>query len=451
MQLDSDYATADTKAVTRWSGTQKSIGETAKLLLFITTIYALRLFGRRYRDKELPVARSLLLVAIMALLGAAAFLLNADRWLAQTGALTSTGIPVPIFLALGATGLFALGGLLLGGTYAATEGDLREGYPGKLIGVDALLSGRFFSRQNGLAVLDGYAIAILAFLAAVLFHVIAKQWLGAVAAHHIERIVSRAPALSVLTIIPLSAVWGVVAGLLIPLAFLHRNPRWRKLHWALIIAIPFVVNAGLNSYSLLTAGTLVCAILWTAVVVAAFHFSGVSAVFTGVTLYRFLIDSAGLAALQSQARVDISLIIAGLVLLPYIYAAWRGRNVTDEEVRPHYAGLLAQRIALRAKVEAAREAQTRLRPRALPHVPGLEISVICHAAGFVGGDFFDFFPLPLERQAIAVTSGAGPGLPATLTIALAKGYLRCILPYSEQPCLRSLRFPQRLLPPARLR
>lgn len=432
MKLETDSSRAGAQVSRRWPAMQKAVGEVAKLLLFVATLYALRLFGRRYRDREIPMARALLLLSVMTLLGASSFLLNADRWLSQAESIASA-IPIRLMLAAGAVSLFAAGGLLLGGTYAATEGELREGCSGKLIGVDAILSGRYFSRQSGVAVLDGYSIAIYAFFLACLFNATQGQWLGANAAEHIERLYSRAPALSILTVVPLTAVWGIVAGLLIPLAFLHRNRRWKKLEWLLLTAVPFLVTAGLNDESMLTAGTVVETLLWTGVLVAAFRVSGVAAVFTGVTLYSFLIDSAGVAVLQPEVRVDISLLIAGVVLAPFIFAAWRGPEVTDEQVRPHYAGLLAQRIALRAKVEAAREAQTRLRPKGLPKTPGIEVSAICHAAGFAGGDFFDFFPLPLERQAVLVTSGSGPGLPATLTIALAKGFFRCILPYSDGP------------------
>lgn len=433
MTLETDTSGASLLVGQRRAKLQKGIEETAKLFLLVATIYALRLFGRRYRDKELPMARALLLLGIMSVLGAGSFLLNSDRWLDRAAGVPSA-IPMPLVLALGAVSLFAAGGALLGGTYAATEGDLREGYPGKLIGLDAILSGYWLSRQSVRSILDGLTIAVYAFLLATAFSAATGQWLGANAAEHIERLYSLQPGMSTLIVLSLAAVWSMVAGLLIPLAFLHRNPRWQSLKWVLLTVVPFTVAAGLNDESMLTAGTILEAALWTAVLVSGFRASGVAAAFAGVTMYGLLIDKTGLEVLQPAATGESILwVVAGIASASLIFWIWRSKDVTDEEVRPHYAGLLAQRIALRAKVEAAREAQTRLRPKQLPQAPGIELNAISHAAGFVGGDFFDFFPLAMDRLAVLVTSGAGPGLPAVLTIALAKGFFRCILPYCESP------------------
>jgi phosphoserine phosphatase RsbU/P len=83
--------------------------------------------------------------------------------------------------------------------------------------------------------------------------------------------------------------------------------------------------------------------------------------------------------------------------------------------RALHRALLAQQT--RQQLEAAREVQSRLLPSELPCVPGLDFSGDSRPAGEVGGDFFDFVPLPTGDLGIAVGDVSGKGIPAAIVMA----------------------------------
>jgi sigma-B regulation protein RsbU (phosphoserine phosphatase) len=112
----------------------------------------------------------------------------------------------------------------------------------------------------------------------------------------------------------------------------------------------------------------------------------------------------------------------GFIALEF-YFARRGRLYGEDEVRPVYARNLAERLSLQAEASAAREAQARLMPQALPRMAPLAIAARCLPAHEVGGDFYDLFALDPERLGILLAEGGGRGLASALSIAYAKGFL----------------------------
>jgi serine phosphatase RsbU (regulator of sigma subunit) len=125
------------------------------------------------------------------------------------------------------------------------------------------------------------------------------------------------------------------------------------------------------------------------------------------------IHNAGVA---SMAIMAVSLAIA------FIFA-FKGRFYREDEVRPVYAGRLAERLSMQAEVSAAREAQKRLMPERLPSLPDFSIAACCHSAHEVGGDFYDVFDLEEGKLGILIAEGGGKGLGSALSIAFAKGFL----------------------------
>jgi serine phosphatase RsbU (regulator of sigma subunit) len=68
-------------------------------------------------------------------------------------------------------------------------------------------------------------------------------------------------------------------------------------------------------------------------------------------------------------------------------------------------------------LELAREVQLRLLPQQMPEVPGYEFFGYYESAYEVGGDYYDFIPLPRQRLAILLGDVAGKGVVAALLMA----------------------------------
>ena len=80
--------------------------------------------------------------------------------------------------------------------------------------------------------------------------------------------------------------------------------------------------------------------------------------------------------------------------------------------------------SLHQDLEAARIVQSRLFPRHLPHVRGVEYYGECRPAGKVGGDFFDFVALPENRLAVSVGDVSGHGIGAAIIMSGLQAVLR---------------------------
>jgi serine phosphatase RsbU (regulator of sigma subunit) len=83
--------------------------------------------------------------------------------------------------------------------------------------------------------------------------------------------------------------------------------------------------------------------------------------------------------------------------------------------RLHQEALLHQRR--QRDLEVAREVQLALLPQRLPDVPGYAFFAHYEAALTIGGDYYDFIPLPQQRLAILLGDVAGKGVPAALVMA----------------------------------
>jgi len=89
-----------------------------------------------------------------------------------------------------------------------------------------------------------------------------------------------------------------------------------------------------------------------------------------------------------------------------------------------YERVTRQERLLHQDVTTAREIQKSLLSRARPQLDGLEIGCAYLPVTTLGGDFYDFLPLPEGRMAFAVGDVAGKGTPAALYASLAVGMMR---------------------------
>jgi sigma-B regulation protein RsbU (phosphoserine phosphatase) len=95
-----------------------------------------------------------------------------------------------------------------------------------------------------------------------------------------------------------------------------------------------------------------------------------------------------------------------------------------ESVRLHRLSVEQQRRD--REMQIAREIQQSLFPVCCPTVPGFEVfaqSLPCHE---VGGDHYDFIPLPGGRLAVAIADVSGKGTPASILMASVHASLRAL-------------------------
>ena len=89
---------------------------------------------------------------------------------------------------------------------------------------------------------------------------------------------------------------------------------------------------------------------------------------------------------------------------------------------------LLERERLDRDLKLAEQVQKRFLPQSVPEIPGFEFFTHYDPAYEVGGDYYDFVPLPGGRCAIAVGDVSGKGVAAALMMAKFSGDTRyCIL------------------------
>ncbi len=105
----------------------------------------------------------------------------------------------------------------------------------------------------------------------------------------------------------------------------------------------------------------------------------------------------------------------------------------------------AEQERLKQELDVARRIQASFLPPCCPEVPGWEVAALWRSARQVGGDFYDFIPLPpvpgspatgaeangrgsggLDRLGLVVADVADKGVPAALFMALSRTLIRTV-------------------------
>ncbi len=63
-------------------------------------------------------------------------------------------------------------------------------------------------------------------------------------------------------------------------------------------------------------------------------------------------------------------------------------------------------------------------PQTPPSIPGVEFASVYVPCFTLGGDFYDFIPLPYDNVGLAVADVSGKGVPASLIMASVRAFLR---------------------------
>jgi hypothetical protein len=118
--------------------------------------------------------------------------------------------------------------------------------------------------------------------------------------------------------------------------------------------------------------------------------------------------------------------------------AWKGRVLGEYESRALWTAegqpaTRGDRDRIKAEFEVARRAQQQMLPERPPAVSGIEIAAVCRPAREVGGDLYDFIPLPDGRLGIVVADVSGKGVPASLYMTLTKGLLVSVAETASDP------------------
>jgi sigma-B regulation protein RsbU (phosphoserine phosphatase) len=80
--------------------------------------------------------------------------------------------------------------------------------------------------------------------------------------------------------------------------------------------------------------------------------------------------------------------------------------------------------ALERQVRTAAEVQMRLLPQKPPELPGVDLAAVYVPCFELGGDLYDFIPLPDDNAGLVVADVSGKGVPASLIMASVRAALR---------------------------
>lgn len=84
----------------------------------------------------------------------------------------------------------------------------------------------------------------------------------------------------------------------------------------------------------------------------------------------------------------------------------------------------AEADKLEREVQTAADVQQRMIPQTPPSVPGIDLASVYVPCYTLGGDFFDFITLPDDNLGLAIADVSGKGVPASLTMAMVRSFLR---------------------------
>jgi len=155
----------------------------------------------------------------------------------------------------------------------------------------------------------------------------------------------------------------------------------------------------------------------------------------GATLISMTVPLMSVAQghMLRQLLLVLALPLAALLVFG-IAAMMTKREVvyTYEDLAPHVKRIV-ERERVKAEIDAANRIQAALLPVDAPEVSGAEFASHYRAATEIGGDYFDFLPMPSGEIGIAFGDVSGHGLTSGIVMAMAKSALLVQVGYDPSP------------------
>ncbi len=166
------------------------------------------------------------------------------------------------------------------------------------------------------------------------------------------------------------------------------------------------------------------------------------------------LDSPGLAALRAAGAVLLIPLISSGSLVGLLSLgprrSERGYSSEDKRLLTALAGYAApamrvgqlvreqqaearSRERIEQELKIAQIIQQQFLPSSLPDLPGWNVAAFYRPARTVGGDFYDFIPLPDGRAMCVVGDVTDKGIPAALVMASTHALLRAAAPQLMSP------------------
>jgi hypothetical protein len=294
--------------------------------------------------------------------------------------------------------------------------------------VELLTQRRLFSRTVGWSVAVGLLCGIG--IAAIPYWIAASSLFpdSVMVLRSVEALVAPFPA---------SVAWDLSAGVLAAGVFgfwfpLMGNVRPALLRWALVAAVALVVIGRTVTPFSTQGANLFAAFPVVAAFLLLYVKTDLLATMTAMVAAKAVLAPCVMLAQPGGSVRALALpllLIWAVALAVSLHSAVRGREGEELPVTPPMLEPAEEpttktgRMRLEAEFEVARKAQEDALPLVAPAVEGYSIAGSCEPAQQVGGDLFDYFPLPDGRLGIAVADVSGKGVPAALYMMVTKGLL----------------------------
>ncbi|MGC8762402.1 MAG: PP2C family protein-serine/threonine phosphatase [Acidobacteriota bacterium] len=340
----------------------------------------------------------------------------------------------PLETVLAATLLALLAALFFALVWAAAESFLRSSFGELLRDSDLLLGGHLAVRETARRLLGAAALGTALLWVPVVFH-------GFVSAEVPTRLTFMPSTLDFSNLrFPGGLLGNALLGPL-PGAFLTAVPFLGILYpflksrfstpaaWGLFSLLFGIASAPLSPYGP-PAAAGIAGLLAGAVLFFSMERTGLVGALLTLLLPQALSNTAllltsRLPSVLLQGWTALGLLAAAALGL--FYAAVFGRPASAlRSYEPDYLARLRERERFARELEIAKGLQERFLPKTLPHIPGFSLATACVPAMEVGGDTFDFLPLPGGRWLLLVGDISGKGVKAAFYMTLIKGLLHAL-------------------------
>ena len=410
------------------------------LMIFILLVVLLTIFLRKYHAGEVGVETAAVLFFATLIPGLLFNVITSPETTYGTG-LGGASAQMTAFIVGLFRGLFLdipLALVVFVG-WAVGESFARERWGERLASFDALIRRDPFNRTVGRSLMYGL-LAAPAVAAGTLF----GGWLGllltdarpSMSGDLLILIGTRGGAMAAVLSAILTSLVFVIPGVLFLVALFHRR---RMVMAGVLLAIVVGIALGalhppldpvLDRHLFAWGGV--------AVAIAVFLLGDLLAAGVSVTLgtlllvfVPYLTFATGDAATPGWLGL---LVPAGLALLVGMMGMMSGREVaySYEDLAPHVRRIV-ERERIKAEIDAANRIQGALLPASEPDLTGATVASHYRAASEIGGDYFDFLPLPDGRIGVAFGDVAGHGLTSGIIMAMAKSALLVQIGYDSSP------------------